>query len=143
MDAQVPGRMPGSIRAAMVAAGVQALINGVGGFFLLGEIRDRHDHGQEVAPVMGPAAWLSLAVAAVLAVCCLLAHRRLGWVRTVLLVVQGVAVISGVISLVVAGPGALLGLVLALWIGVVVGGDGGRRWFSPAADTYHPHLAPR
>jgi hypothetical protein len=120
--------MPTSVKLALTGVWVQVLFNGLGGFFLMAEVSNRLDHGQDIG-LMRPLAYISLVVAAVLASCAILALKRYGWVRNVMLVIEALAVVSALAGMFGTGTFSfLLGLALAVAIAAGLTGEG-RKWF--------------
>jgi hypothetical protein len=121
--------MPVNVKAAVAGVWVQAVFNALGGVFILSEVNNRLDHGQEVDGLTRPLAYASIILALVLATCAALAPKRSGWVRNTVLVIEAFAVLSGLIGLVVtAAPSFAVGIVLAIGIAAGFSGEGGR-WF--------------
>jgi len=126
-----PARMPMNVKFAMAGVWVQVLFNGFGGFFLLSEVNDRLDHGQEVAQLglVRTLAYGSVVLAVVLASCAVLAPKRYGWVRTVVLVIEAFAVVSALAGLFSTGTlSFVVGMGLAIAIASGLTGEG-RQWF--------------
>ena len=125
----VPARMPVNVKFAVAGGWIQAFFNGFAGYFILSEVNDRLDHGQDVDGLMRPLAYISIAVALVLATCAALAPKRYGWVRNTVLVIEVFAVLSGLIGLAAAAaPSYAVGMALALGIAAGFSGEGGK-WF--------------
>ncbi|MFF5566226.1 hypothetical protein ACFY7Z_06640 [Streptomyces sp. NPDC012623] len=144
MNAQVPDRMPGAVKLALVGVWFQAVINGLGGWWLLSLINTRLDHGQDVSHLglVRASAYFSFAVAAVLALSALYAPKRFGWVRSTLVAVEGLAILGALFGLFSGtGPSALIGMALAIWIGSVMLGERGRNWFHRQADAHDERTA--
>lgn len=124
--------MPNNVKFALAGVWFQAVVNALGGWFILNEISDRLDHGQDVENLglVRALAYGSLAVAAVLAVCGACAFMRLGGVRIGVLGIEILAVLGGVVTIFAAGNlSSLIGIVLAVWIWSVMSGEDGRYWF--------------
>jgi hypothetical protein len=131
VEKRKPERMPTSIKWAMAGVWFQVLTNGLFAWWLLGEVESRLDHGQAVPDrgivVTGLA--LSWVIAAVLAVCGVLATRRLNAVRITIMVVECLAFLIALVNSFTTGTVAVLGLVLAASIGWAMDGERGREWF--------------
>ncbi|MGI5196081.1 hypothetical protein ACQEVY_20915 [Streptomyces sp. CA-288835] len=130
MVTEAPARMPLQVKIAVVVMWIQAVINGLGGFFILSEVNSRIEHNQEVDGVMRPLAYTSIVLALVLLTCAVLARKRYAWVRNTVLVIEAFAVLSGLIGLAASGgaPSAASGLAFAIVIVVGFSGEGGK-WF--------------
>jgi hypothetical protein len=124
-----PVRMPVNVKAAVVGVWIQAVCNALGGFFILSEVNNRLDHGQDVDGLARPLAYISIVLALVLLTCAVLAPKRYGWVRNTVLVIEAFAVLSGLIGLAAtATPSYAVGMVLAIGIAAGFSGEGGK-WF--------------
>ncbi|MFE9647441.1 hypothetical protein ACFYO0_25660 [Streptomyces sp. NPDC006365] len=130
MVTEAPARMPLKVKIAVVTVWIQAVLNGLGGFFILVEVNDRLDHNQEVDGLMRPLAYASIILALVLFTCAVLARKRYGWVRNTVLVIEAFAVLSGLIGLAASGgaPSFAAGIAFAIAIASGFTGEGGK-WF--------------
>lgn len=129
MVTEAPARMPVKVKIAVAGVWIQAVFNALGGFFILSEVNDRLDHGQDVDGLMRPLAYASIILALVLATCAVLAPKRYGWVRNTVLVIEAFAVLSSLIGLAAtAAPSFAAGMGFAIGIASGLIGEGGK-WF--------------
>ena len=112
---------------------VQILGNGFLGWVLIDELNDDAEHGASTADagVFYFLGYLSLAVAAVLLVCAVLTVRPRGWVRPVIIAIEGLAIISGLINLVNGAVAGLIGIVIAIVVIAVLMSEEVRDWYQP------------
>jgi cation transport ATPase len=131
--------MPGILVFVSVIVTVHALGTALGGWAVLEENYSKQEHGQELLMPMGLAWFVALlcwGLAALQAVCVVLARKRRPWVNAVLAVWLAFVVLSTLVgfagSLAAGAPSLAMLVVLgidvaALWM---VLGDTARRWFS-------------
>ncbi|MFD7408511.1 hypothetical protein ACFV7R_39035 [Streptomyces sp. NPDC059866] len=132
-------RMPGALVFVLVIVTAHAVGTVFGGWAIIEENRSKQEHGQELLLPMGMAWFVALfcwALAALMAVCVVLARGRRPWVRVVLIVslsfVAFGTVLGFVGSLASGAPSlpvfVIAGIdVAALWM---VCGETGRHYFS-------------
>ncbi|MGO4750253.1 hypothetical protein AB4212_16795 [Streptomyces sp. 2MCAF27] len=140
MAAQVLERMPGRVKFAVAGVWAQAVANFFAGSSLLSEVDSRLDHGQEVSEpgLVRGLAYFSIVMAVVLAVASLFAQKRFGWVWTVFVVVETLAVVGALFGTVavwlglqgVSAGSMAISLVLPLAIGGALVTGRGQDWFS-------------
>ncbi|MEU5101858.1 hypothetical protein AB0H07_06140 [Streptomyces sp. NPDC021354] len=140
MADQVLERMPGRVRFALGGVWGQAVVNFFAGGSLLSELDSRLAHGQHVAEpgLVRGLAYFSMAVAVLLAVVGVCARKRFGWVWTVIVLVEMLAVMSAMVGLycvwmgliAVSESALLIGLALPLAIGGALITGRGQEWFS-------------
>jgi hypothetical protein len=140
MADQVLERMPGRVKFAVVGIWGQAVANFFAGGSLLSEVDSRLAHGQEVAEpgLARGLAYFSLAVAVLLAVASVFAQKRFGWVWTVVVVVETLAVVGALLGIfcvwfgltAVSESSMFIGLLLPLAIGGALISGPGQDWFS-------------
>ncbi|ADI07362.1 hypothetical protein SBI_04241 [Streptomyces bingchenggensis BCW-1] len=140
MAAQVLERMPGRVKFAVAGVWAQAVTNLVAGGSVLSEVDSRLDHGQEVASpgLARGLAYFSIAVAVLLAVSSLFAQKRFGWVWTVFVIVETLAVVGALFGILavwlglqgVSETSVVISLVLPLAIGGALITGRGQDWFS-------------
>jgi hypothetical protein len=109
-------RMPGVLWVVLVVLVLQAAVNGFAGLLLQDEIDDRLEHGQEVANsgLVHTLLYLSYTVAVVLLVCVVFLALRRPWARYPVYVIEGLAIVNGLIVLVAGGGLAgLVGMAIA------------------------------
>ncbi|MGW0776878.1 hypothetical protein ACWD01_25200 [Streptomyces sp. NPDC002835] len=131
--------MPGILVFVLVIVTVHALGTALGGWAVLEENYSKREHGQELLMPMGLAWFVALlcwGLAALQAVCVVLARKRRPWVNVVLAVWLAFVALSTLVgfagSLAAGAPSLAMLVVLgidvaALWM---VLGDAARRWFS-------------
>ncbi|MFC8090489.1 hypothetical protein [Streptomyces sp. NPDC057301] len=141
-------RMPGAVIFVLVVVAVHALGTAFGGWAVVEENRSKQEHGQDLLMPMGMAWFLALfcwGLAALLIACVVLARKRRGWVRVVLIVCLSFVALSTAVaflgSLASGAPNlatfVVAGIdVAALWM---VSGATGRGYFSvrDQAPTWH------
>lgn len=140
MADQVLERMPGRVKFALAGVWGQAVVNFFAGGSLLSELDSRLAHGQDVPEpgLVRGLAYFSMAVAVLLAVAGVFAGKRLGWVWTVIVLVEMVAVVSALFGLycvwmeliAVSESALLIGLALPVAIGGALITGRGQEWFS-------------
>ncbi|MGY0058845.1 hypothetical protein ACWY4P_20215 [Streptomyces sp. LZ34] len=140
MADQVLERMPGRVKFVVVGVWAQAVANFFAGSSLLSEVDSRLAHGQEVTEpgLARGLAYFSIAVAVLPAVSSLFAQKRLGWVWTVIVIVETLAVVGALFGMLcvwlglagVTETAMLISLVLPLAIGGALITRPGQDWFS-------------
>ena len=130
MSESVHQTMPRNLKFALVGVWFQAVVNLGLGFFFLALVNDAVEHGQEEGTAFVRfIAYISIVIGALLAACGIAAPRRQGWVRTTVLVIEAISLVSGVIGLFSGQLSSVLGIVLAIVIGKEFLSDSGRAWF--------------
>jgi cation transport ATPase len=131
--------MPGALIFVLVVVAAHALGTAFGGWAVIEENRSKQEHGQDLLMPMAMAWFVALlcwGLAALQAVCVVLARKRGAWVRVVLIVCLAFVSLStavGFLGSLVAGTPSLPVFVIAgidvaaLWM---VSGHRGRRYFS-------------
>ncbi|MBB4688834.1 hypothetical protein [Amycolatopsis jiangsuensis] len=132
-DSAFRPRMPGRLRAALAFVFVQALFNGFFGVLMQVEVSDRQDHGQDVDGVLYFAEFVSYFFAVALVASAVIILLGYDWGRWPLLVLEGLAALNGVITLVSGGFTALVGLLLAALVISTLFHDTVRSWFDAKA----------
>lgn len=109
--------MPGRLIGVLVVLVIQLVGNGFIGWLLVSELNEDASHGADVDGGLYFLGYLSLAVAALLAVCFVCTIRPRPWARPMIITIEAVSIISGLVNLVNGAVGGLLGIVIA---GVVI-----------------------
>lgn len=107
--------MPLGLKFVLGFVYVQVVINALFGVLIQVEISEAAEHGQELAhaTLVYFAEYLSFATAVALLVGAVVVTRGVEWGRIVLVIVEAIAIVSGVITLFNGSPQAVIGLVLA------------------------------
>jgi hypothetical protein len=113
-------KTPANLVGAVVLIFIQVVLNGVVGFFVIVEISDRLEHGQDVTGVDYFFGYGSVVVALVLAVSAVLLLRRVDLARIPIAVLEGILVLGGILNVVMGAPQAIIGIVLAVFVLVVM-----------------------
>ncbi|GAA4843629.1 hypothetical protein [Kitasatospora terrestris] len=122
---QYGGPMPRPLKFAIGGLVFQVLANGLVGLLLLGLSDGDDDSG-----VLGAIGGITLFLALVLAICAALVPRRLRWVRVTVTVIEGLAVLNGIVALFSGSVPGLLGIVLAIAILRAFNSPEGKAWFT-------------
>ncbi|MFI1333934.1 hypothetical protein ACH4U7_28290 [Streptomyces sp. NPDC020845] len=140
MADQVLERMPGRVKFVVAGVWAQAVANFFAGSSLLSEVDSRLAHGQEASEpgLVRGLAYLSIVMAVLLAVASLFVQKRFGWVWTVFVVVETLAVVGALVGIVavwlglqgVSAGSMAISLVLPLAIGGALITGRGQDWFS-------------
>jgi hypothetical protein len=123
--------MPGRLIGVLVVLGIQVLGNGFLGWAVVDELNDDASHGASMdgTGVLYFFGYLSMALAVVLLVCGVFTVRPRAWARPVIITIEGVAIISGLISLVNGAVASLLGIVIAAVVISVLMSEDVRDWY--------------
>jgi hypothetical protein len=134
MAEQKQTSMPGRLVGVLVVLVVQVLANGFLGWVLISELNDDAEHGASVdgAGVFYFLGYLSVVVAVVLLVCAVFTVRPQVWARPVI-IIEGIAIISGLINLVNGAVAGLLGIVIAIVVIAVLMSEDSQDWFLTGA----------
>jgi hypothetical protein len=127
--------MPGRLKWILVFVYLQVVVNLGFGFLIRASIADAENNGEQLAnPALanfGEYASFIAAVALLVAAVAITSGRA--WGRILLVVLEALAIINGVVTLINGTPTALIGLVLG---GLVISGlfqDGVSAWFDHKA----------
>lgn len=132
-QAQVSERMPRGVKGVLAVVWCQAVLNGLGGWFIWFLMNDSLTHNQDVPDIglVRFSVFLSCSVAAALFVCGVFARKRFGWVRVTVLVVECVIALISLVNVFVAGAyTAVIGLAAAAVIGRAMLDAPAREWFN-------------
>lgn len=121
---------PASLITAVVLLFVQAFFNAAAGLFLLVEISDRLDHGQEVTTWDHVLGWGSVVAAAVFALGAVLLLRGVDVMRLLVALLEVLAIISGFMSLMLGAFQAVIGLAVAVIVLVTLFNRETTNWFT-------------
>lgn len=126
--------LPGLLWGALIVLVVQVIANGLVGWLVLASLSDEASHGATPAGagVDYFAAYLSMAFAVMLAVCVVCTVRPRAWARTIIIIVETLAMISGLISVLNGAVFGLLGIVLAIVVVVVLMNADVQDWYRSA-----------
>lgn len=111
-----PVRMPGRLKWALGFAYFQVVANLAVGILIGSSISDAVSHGEELASpgIAYFSEYFSYIVAAAILLAAIVVTSGYTWGRTLLVVCEALAIISGVISLIGGTPSALLGVALGI-----------------------------
>ncbi|MDQ1050833.1 hypothetical protein [Streptomyces sp. V4I2] len=138
-DPPTAQRMPGALIFVLVIVTAHALGTVFGGWAVVEENQSKQEHGQDLLMPMATAWFVALfcwGLAALQAVCVVLARKRRAWVRVVLIVCLAfvsLGTVLGSLGSLVAGAPSLAVFVIAgidvaaLWM---MAGERGRHYFS-------------
>jgi hypothetical protein len=121
---------PASLVTAVVLIFVQAFFNGAAGLFLLVEVSDRLDHGQEVQTWDHVLSWGSVVAAAIFALGGVLLLRGVDVMRLLVALLELLAIISGFVSLILGAFQAVIGLAIAVVVLFMLFNRETTRWFT-------------
>ncbi|WP_354639369.1 hypothetical protein [Kitasatospora camelliae] len=122
--------MPKSVKFAVGGVVFQAVMNALVGFLLMALASDEADHGGDGAGFLQFIGLLSVAISLLLAVCAALSGKRLGWVRTTVVVIEVVSIASSVFALFSGSIPSVLGILIAGAIIRAFVSAEGKAWFS-------------
>lgn len=134
-------KMPVPLRVALGAVFFQALVNGLAGFLIMSLISDADEHGQQMAhPFLAHFAEYGSFVAAVLLVLAALAVATgTEWGRVVLIVLEGITVVSNGFTLISGSGSGALGFVFPIFVIGELSRVRTRKWFDAKASARtHP-----
>ncbi|WP_370942471.1 hypothetical protein AB5J62_25560 [Amycolatopsis sp. cg5] len=123
--------MPKPLKNVRILLWFQAVANILVGVLVTMVALNALDHGDEDAALPLAIGIISLIIAVVLAVCAVMLSRRAAWVRTTVMALEGISVLSGVIGLVTGGAVTLLiGIAIAIGILVSLSNPEVKAWFA-------------
>lgn len=123
---------PGSLITAVVLVFVQSVLNFAGGVLGLVEVSERVEHNQEVTGAMYLFGWGSVVAAALLVLSGVLLLRGVGAARALVVVLEGLSVIGGLVTLVSGAPQAVVGIGMAVVVLVLLFNSQTTVWFIQA-----------
>ncbi len=124
-------KKPRALVNAVVGIVVQVVLNLVAGAFLLSLAGDEADHGGD-AGVLYTIGYLSVAIAVVLGVCVVLLLRRVERARIPVAVIEGLGILSGLISLFSGAVAGIGNIVLGIVVLTSLFKDDTSAWLRPA-----------
>lgn len=123
--------MPRRLWGALIAVGLQVLANAFVGWVILAGLSEEASQGDAAAgaSVAYFAAYLSVAFAGILAVCVVFTVRPRSWARPIIMTVEGLGVISSLISVFNGAVAGLFGILLAIAVISVLTKPDVRDWY--------------
>ncbi|OLE28375.1 MAG: hypothetical protein AUG49_02650 [Catenulispora sp. 13_1_20CM_3_70_7] len=134
-------KMPVPLKVALGVVFLQALINGLAGFLIMSEISDADEHGQQMAHqfLAHVAEFVSFIAAVLLVLAALAATTGAEWGRVVLIVLEGITVVSNVFTLISGSGSGALGFVFPIIVIGELSRVRTRKWFAAKASARtHP-----
>lgn len=117
--ATLPKR-PAKLTTVIVICYVQAVFTLFGAALLLYDVSERIDHNQEVGGAAYFVVFLLLALGVALLVAAIRLPRGAYWTRPLVAVVEGLNILSGVLTLLIAGEDAVMSGILPIMLSAVV-----------------------
>jgi hypothetical protein len=131
--------LPNQLRGVFTVLILQGVFNSLGAVIVLDVLDDRVSHGQDDHNgLLRALVVLGFTVAAVQIAGAVLVFRRRGWIPPLITTVEGLVVVSGIVSLVAGNVLVIIGIILAIVVMVVVNTEQAHEWFHPDAPTGSP-----
>ncbi|WP_410649886.1 hypothetical protein [Amycolatopsis sp. cmx-4-54] len=125
-----PVEMPGRLKIVRAFLWVQAVLNVLASALVTALAINELEHGNEEAGLALALALLGFVVAVVLIACAIRISRGSPWVRPTVVVVEGLVVVMGLVSLVNGGAiTQLIGMGIAVGVIVVLNKPEESAWF--------------